>query len=58
MMTMMMMMMMMMIMKDCVTVWCICYFRYYMPHGLTIDADDNMWLTDVGRHQVRHIVDI
>lgn len=24
-----------------------------MPHGLTIDAEDNLWLTDVGRHQVR-----
>jgi peptidylamidoglycolate lyase len=23
-----------------------------MPHGLTIDHDDNVWLTDVGLHQV------
>jgi peptidylamidoglycolate lyase len=23
-----------------------------MPHGLTIDAEDNLWLTDVGLHQV------
>lgn len=23
-----------------------------MPHGLTLDADDNMWITDVGLHQV------
>jgi len=23
-----------------------------MPHGLSIDADDNVWLTDVGTHQV------
>jgi DNA-binding beta-propeller fold protein YncE len=23
-----------------------------MPHGLRIDADDNVWITDVGRHQV------
>ncbi|XP_045156452.2 probable peptidyl-alpha-hydroxyglycine alpha-amidating lyase pgal-1 [Mercenaria mercenaria] len=26
--------------------------EYYMPHGLTIDKDDNLWLTDVGLHQV------
>lgn len=25
---------------------------FYMPHGLTIDADGNYWLTDVGTHQV------
>lgn len=25
---------------------------FIMPHGLTIDHDDNVWLTDVGRHQV------
>lgn len=25
---------------------------FIMPHGLTIDRDDNVWLTDVGRHQV------
>jgi peptidylamidoglycolate lyase len=25
---------------------------FIMPHGLTIDPDDNVWLTDVGRHQV------
>lgn len=25
---------------------------FVMPHGLTIDRDDNLWLTDVGRHQV------
>lgn len=23
-----------------------------MPHGLTIDSEDNVWVTDVGRHQV------
>lgn len=23
-----------------------------MPHGLTIDGDDNVWVTDVGLHQV------
>jgi peptidylamidoglycolate lyase len=26
--------------------------RFIMPHGLTIDAQDNVWLTDVGLHQV------
>lgn len=26
--------------------------RYYMPHGLTIDHEDNVWLTDVALHQV------
>lgn len=25
---------------------------FVMPHGLSIDAEDNVWLTDVGRHQV------
>lgn len=27
---------------------------FYLPHGLTIDHEDNVWITDVGRHQVRH----
>lgn len=26
--------------------------KFYMPHGLTIDYDDNIWLTDVALHQV------
>ncbi len=26
--------------------------EFIMPHGLTLDRDDNVWLTDVGRHQV------
>lgn len=26
--------------------------RFYMPHGLTIDYDENVWLTDVALHQV------
>jgi len=26
--------------------------RFYMPHGLTVDSDSNVWLTDVGLHQV------
>ena len=25
---------------------------FVMPHGLTIDNEDNLWLTDVGLHQV------
>lgn len=27
-------------------------FRFYMPHGLTIDKQGNLWVTDVGLHQV------
>ena len=26
--------------------------QFIMPHGLTIDHEDNVWLTDVGLHQV------
>ncbi len=26
--------------------------QFVMPHGLTVDSQDNVWLTDVGRHQV------
>lgn len=26
--------------------------RFYVPHGLTVDKGDNLWLTDVGSHQV------
>lgn len=25
---------------------------FIMPHGLTVDRDDNIWVTDVGLHQV------
>lgn len=25
---------------------------FWMPHGLRVDADDNLWFTDVGTHQV------
>nr|AAG44250.1 peptidylglycine alpha-amidating monooxygenase [Calliactis parasitica] len=25
---------------------------FYLPHGLTVDHHDNIWLTDVGSHQV------
>ena len=27
---------------------------FYLPHGLTIDHGDNVWITDVGRHQVKY----
>jgi len=27
-----------------------------MPHGLHVDKDDNVWLTDVAMHQVRPLV--
>ncbi|XP_021344884.1 probable peptidyl-alpha-hydroxyglycine alpha-amidating lyase pgal-1, partial [Mizuhopecten yessoensis] len=26
--------------------------RFYMPHGLTVDHAGNLWVTDVGLHQV------
>jgi peptidylamidoglycolate lyase len=26
--------------------------RFIMPHGLTVDASNNIWVTDVGLHQV------
>ncbi|KAK6105108.1 NHL repeat family protein [Brugia pahangi] len=25
---------------------------FYMPHGLTVDSNDNIWVTDVGLHQI------
>ncbi|MBK7600260.1 MAG: hypothetical protein IPJ07_17765 [Acidobacteria bacterium] len=25
---------------------------FIMPHGLTVDEGDNIWVTDVGRHQI------
>lgn len=25
---------------------------FYLPHGLTIDHEDYLWITDVGAHQV------
>ncbi len=27
-------------------------FRFYVPHGITVDSRENVWLTDVGLHQV------
>lgn len=26
--------------------------QFYMPHGATVDAFNNLWLTDVAMHQV------
>ncbi|XP_050427193.1 peptidyl-alpha-hydroxyglycine alpha-amidating lyase 1-like [Adelges cooleyi] len=26
--------------------------RFFMPHGITVDHEDNVWLTDVALHQV------
>jgi hypothetical protein len=26
--------------------------KFYMPHGITVDHEDNIWLTDVAMHQV------
>lgn len=26
--------------------------KFYMPHGLTIDFENNIWLTDVAQHQI------
>jgi peptidylamidoglycolate lyase len=31
--------------------------QFVMPHGLTIDHEDNVWLTDVGLHQVYKFTD-
>ena len=28
------------------------FSRFYMPHGITIDNDNNLWLIDVAAHQV------
>jgi len=25
---------------------------FFLPHGITIDTEDNMWITDVGSHQM------
>lgn len=27
-------------------------YAFYMPHGLTVDHHDNVWVTDVAKHQV------
>ena len=26
--------------------------RFYLPHGITVDGDDNFWVTDVALQQV------
>lgn len=26
--------------------------RFYLPHGLTVDNEGNIWITDVAMHQV------
>lgn len=28
------------------------FVRFYLPHGLTLDYQNNLWLTDVAMHQV------
>jgi hypothetical protein len=28
------------------------HFSFYMPHGLFVDNEENIWLTDVAMHQV------
>jgi len=28
------------------------YFRFYLPHGLTVDHQKNIWVTDVALHQI------
>jgi peptidylamidoglycolate lyase len=27
-------------------------YRFFLPHGLTVDGQSNVWLTDVALHQV------
>ena len=27
-------------------------YRFYLPHGLTVDKQGNVWVTDVALHQV------
>ena len=34
--------------EDCET----CYHGFYLPHGISIDHEGNLWLTDVALHQV------
>jgi len=33
-------------------IYCMVYYSFYMPHGLEVDANDNIWITDVALHQV------
>lgn len=32
------------------------FFRFYLPHGLSIDKDGNYWVTDVALHQVSSLL--
>lgn len=32
-------------------------YAFYMPHGLTVDHHDNVWVTDVAKHQVFKVGD-
>ena len=34
------------------------YCSFYMPHGLEIDGNDSVWITDVALHQVLINTDI
>ena len=27
--------------------------EFIMPHGLSVDKEDNIWVTDVGAHQIK-----
>lgn len=38
--------------SNVVTIMVPSYYRFYMPHGLTIDSQGNYWITDVAMHQV------
>lgn len=33
-------------------------YAFYMPHGLTVDRHDNVWVTDVAKHQVFKVTPI
>ena len=28
------------------------FYRFYLPHGIAIDHENNIWVTDVALHQV------
>lgn len=31
------------------------FVRFYLPHGITTDKDNNYWVTDVALHQVNKV---
>lgn len=33
-------------------------YAFYMPHGLTVDHHDNVWVTDVAKHQVFKVTNL